>query len=113
MWVPEKVVQWLNVSLDTVNALKEKNSALEAERDALKNELSHLKINFDWLRVQVNQLQAERTSLMEKAYGIKVPAPQIARQEVRAFPDQETFSFEDIGDELAKKLGFPTYNNNL
>lgn len=110
MWVPSKVVEWLNVSLNTVDTLKQELSAVKAERDAIKQELNVLKINFDWLRIQVNQLQHERSALLEKAYGIKTPVPEVAKTPKLALGvDQENFSFEDMGDEMAKKLGFPLF----
>jgi hypothetical protein len=62
--------------------------------------------------MQVNTLQLERTALLEKAYNIKLPAPEIARTPVMGQDiKMEDFNFEDIGDKLAKQYGFPAYDN--
>jgi len=110
MWVPKSVVSWFNISLDTVNTLREENAALKAENDSIGKELQSTKINLDWLRVQFNQLQLERTALLEKAYNIKVPTPElVARAKVPS--TFEDFSYEDMGDKMASLVGLPTYDS--
>ena len=63
--------------------------------------------------MQVNSLQLERTALLEKAYGIRVPAPEVVRVPyVGAAPAAtDDFSFEDMGDKMAKKYGFPIFDS--
>lgn len=110
MWIPKSVIEWFNISQDTVTALREENAALRAEYTALSKELTSTKINLDWLRMQFNQLQLERTALLEKAYNIKVPTPELATRP--KLPDRiEDFSYEDMGDDMAKKFGLPTYDS--
>ena len=110
MWVPSQVVDWFHISRDAVEALREDNSALRAERDSLKSQLLATQTNFNWLTTRINALEVERAQLIEKAYGIKIPVPEIVRT-----PSQHElvnpFSFEDMGDDMAKKLGFPIYNS--
>jgi hypothetical protein len=105
MWISEKLFNLVNANRDEITKLRQ-------ERDSVRDELSRANILNDWLRVQINTLQMERQQLLEKAHGIKVPAPILDR--VKPMPAENTstkdFSFEDIGDELAKKLGLPTYN---
>lgn len=105
MWVPSKFFDLFSSSRDELVKLR-------TERDNFRDELSRVNILNDWLRIQINTLQIERSSLLEKAHGIKVPAPQLERSRVTADEATSTpeFSFDDIGDELAKKLGLPTYN---
>jgi hypothetical protein len=84
---------------------------VKAERDSLQKQANANQINFDWLRMQVNTLQLERTALIEKVYIIKLPAPEITRQPVvdPTFNPKD-FSFDDLGDDFAKKHGLPSYH---
>ena len=105
MWLPSKVFELLHFNRDEVTKLR-------TERDSLRDELSRLSIINDFFRLQVNSLQMERTQLLDKAYGIKVPTPILEKT-----PPQVTNAsapdaiFEDMGDEWAKKLGLPVYGN--
>ena len=113
MWVPQQVLSWFSISVDTVNTLREQVAALTAERDILKYELQSTKLTSDWLRMQFNTLQIERAALMEKAYGIKVAAPELVRTPVIGQESKaDDFSFNDIGDELASRIGLPVYGSN-
>ena len=110
MWVPKEVADWFQISKDSVDALRTELATLKAERDVLKDQLRGAQINSDWLRMQVNSLQMERAALMEKAYNIRVPIPELARTTSLQSPISiEDFSFSDIGDEAARKLGLPLY----
>lgn len=112
MFIPEKIVDWItSVKLDEAPKLREENAALRAERDAVKGHLSALQFQFDWVRLQINALQLERSALIEKVYGIKVPAPELVRAEPVTAPQIDKFSFDDVGDELAKQLGYPVYQD--
>ena len=112
MWLSSKVFGLFEVAKESVSALREEVAALRVERDALRTELISVKSNWEWSRVKINQLEYERAALLEKAYNIKLPVPEIAR--TASNYDLESFSqfaFEDLGDETAKKLGLPTYDN--
>ena len=124
MWISFKnVAELFQVSKESVSALREENAALKSENAALKSELLSTKVNLDWLRVQYNQVQAERTALMNRNFGINVPTPQlVAPQTGSYFPTGtpsrtadlsrvfEELSFDDMGDEKAAELGLPVYN---
>jgi hypothetical protein len=110
VWLSSELVGMFEISKDTVTALREEVAALRVERDALQTQLSKSDIFSDWLRMQVNTLQLERTGLMEKAYGIKLPAPEILRQpNTDPTFNPKDFSFEDVGEDLARKYGMPAY----
>lgn len=112
MWVPEKALDWLQASKASVDGQREDIAALRADNARLTATNSSLTIMNDWLRMQVNQLQLERTGLMERAYGIKISAPEIVRSPTLGqAPNMSEFSFEDVGDEVARKLGFPVYGD--
>ncbi len=123
MWISfNNVAELFDISQETVVGLRERVAKLEAENSALKADVTSTKINLDWLRVQYNQVQAERTQLMNTRYGLHVATPQLqpspgayfptlAAQEAISsqVPKFEDLSFEDIGDEAARKLGLPVY----
>jgi len=111
MWIPKSIVDWITtVKLDESSKLREENASLRAERDTLKHQLSTSQFQLDWFRGQINTLQLERSALMDKAYGIKVPTPELVKLPIKGLDTaQDEFSFDDLGDEVAKRLGLPTY----
>ncbi len=109
MWIPKAIFELFQISKDRVDLQRQDIEVLRAERDAFRDDLSRQIILSDWLRLQVNQLQAERSALLEKAYGIRVPTPQISAVTNPPGPTMDDFSFDDVGDAVAKKLGFPIY----
>lgn len=112
MWVPKAVVDWFQISKDSVDELRTKLAAAEAENSTLKTQLAVAQTNFDWLRIKVNSLEFEKAALIERAYNIKLPAPEITRTPVvGSEPSTIDFSYDDIGDELAKKFGLPVYDS--
>ena|SRR3990167_6853535 len=111
MWLSKDLVGFFQISHETVQDLKLELHKTQAENSALNRELAALKVNFDWLRMKVNQLEMERVQLIEKAYQIKLPAPELTRHMAQDVPD--AFSFEDIGNDLAKRLGLPIYEHQV
>lgn len=112
MWFSKAQLDLLDVSKETVAALRAENIALRARAEVAEKELASVKLNADWLRIQYNQVQAERAELMAKAYGVRTPVPELRPASPRAHgrgPSLEEFSFEDVGDEVAAKLGLPQY----
>lgn len=110
MWVPSQVVDWFKISKESVDALREDSAALRAENIALRTELQTTKANFSWLTLRVNALEMERAVLLEKVTGVKVAVPEIARPlPIDQLVNQ--LSFEDMGDDMAKKLGLPVYSS--
>lgn len=120
MFIPSRVIGWFEsfqqsaeksaaVAQDAMQHLREELIAARTERDVLRTELLSSKINFDWLRVKVNDLELENKGLMEKAYQISLPVPQIQRDAQVVNPFNTFSPFEDMGDEMAAKLGLPTY----
>lgn len=108
MWVPTKTFELFHISKDTVNSLREDLAAVRAERDGLKSQLATTQANFEWVRIRVNALELERAQLLEKAYGVKVPVPEIVRSHGTPLALPSSL-FEDMGDTTAKELGLPIY----
>jgi hypothetical protein len=112
MWVANAALSWFQISKESFDDLRKELASVRAERDLFKSELDKSQILSDWLRIKVNQLELERTSLLEKAYNIKIPAPELVRQPL-ADPsfNPKDFSFDDMGEDMARKMGFPAYTD--
>jgi hypothetical protein len=111
MFISDKLVSLLEIGKETVSTLREEASALRVEVAVLREQLSKAQIMQDWLRVKVNQLELQNGALLEKAYNIKVTVPEIAKRlTIDPTFDPKNFSFDDVGNELARKIGLPTYD---
>lgn len=108
MWIPQAVMDMFHISKQTVDNQREDLAAVRMERDGLRAQLATSQANFDWLRVRVNTLEVERAQLLEKAYGIRIPVPEIARTVAKPL-ELGTDIFEDVGERVAKDLGLPSY----
>lgn len=114
MWVPSKVLDWFQISKTSVDELRATNAALTAERDLLKAQNIADRSTADWLRVRVNALEMENRALLEKAYNIKLPVPEVVRTSNKPVdPLAEHSPFEDIGEDLARALGLPTHSQTV
>lgn len=113
MWIPAQLLDWLHVSKDAVASLREEVARLTTERDALRSQVITTQANFEWVRTRVNALEVERSGLIEKAYGIKLPTPEVMRSPTvdPALDPRNLGLFDDIGESLARKLGLPSYDN--
>lgn len=110
MWLSSKIFSILEVSKDSVDTLRADLASLRAERDLLRTQLTVANTNAEWFRMKINQLEVEKTTFMQKAYNVQMPIPEIIRPLPHdSLRDPKTFSFEDIGDELAGKFGLQTY----
>jgi hypothetical protein len=114
MWVPAKVLDWFQISKTSMDDLRTALAAVTAERDALKTQAISERANADWLRIRVNSLEMENKALMEKAFSIKLPVPEVVRAPNKPIdPQTEASPFEDIGEDLARALGFPTHSKTV
>jgi predicted nuclease with TOPRIM domain len=111
VWIPNSVFALFTISKETVEALRTENAALHAEAALLKSQLSVSQNQFDWLRTRVNVLEMERAQLVKQAYNIDTPVPEIQRRPDPLIDQLNQFTFADMGDEMAKKLGLPTYDS--
>ena len=110
MWIPSQVVDWFHISREHVTTMREELAAAKAELATLKVQAAVDKTHMDWLITKVNALEQERVALIQKAYDIRLPTvPEILRTP-RHEPDPNAFSFEDIGEELAKRFNMPIYD---
>lgn len=103
MWITKTILDFITVGKDTVDALRVENQVLRAKNDIVERELIAARVNSDWMRLQINQLQIERTALLEKAYpGLHVPTLEIARVANKVQNGFDLTSlFEDQGEPAA------------
>src|SRR5437762_3358453 len=100
MWIPKSLLALFDISRETDESLRLDANTLRKENEILGKELASSKIMSDWLRMQVNQLNAERVKLIERAYpGLLLPAPEIVRPQNRIKDGFDLQAlFEDMGD---------------
>lgn len=105
MFVPRVILDYFGVNIELVRNLQSDLAVARAEREMLQKELTSTQIMSDWLRIQFNDLQAQNKQLLEKAYNIKLPVPEL-QPRMKASPSVQSFSFEDPGDDVARALGY-------
>lgn len=111
MWISDKFLELFNINRESFDLLKGELVKAQIERDVIKAELITTKANYAWLTTQVNDLQNQNKVLLEKAYNIRVPVPEIVRNLPLPAIDFHSDLFNDVGDDMAKKLGFPVLDN--
>jgi len=79
----------------------------KAEYTALVDKTARAETRADWLLTQANMLQVEIGTLKLELTGRPVPVPMYQREATppEAKDDPAEVSFEDMGDDLARKLG--------
>lgn len=113
MWVPKPLIDLFAISKERIETLQLEVRALQMERDHLQIELTASRSNFEWLRTRVNSLEIERAQLIEKAYGLKVPAPEITRTAPNMQMELGNNIFDHIeDDDTARKLDLPVWGKN-
>jgi hypothetical protein len=81
MWLSEKLTALLDLNVEETRRLREDLAAVRAERDSLKTQVATNTVMNDWLRIRVNSLEFEKSALMQKAFNVRMPAPEIVRTE--------------------------------
>ena len=106
MWIPTKLATLLGLNVETQKQLQIDLSVVRAERDLLKVQLAVTQNTLEWIRTRVNSLEYERAALLDKAYGIKTPVPELANtSKMHPGMIERDFSFDHIDEDVAKKLG--------
>lgn len=91
--------------------LIEGRAKAEAQANVLANRIIAQDVTLDWLKVRLTQLEYERAQLINNYMGVKIPVPELVKEE-QTHPmitaEQvlgATIDFSDIGDEAAKTQG--------
>ena len=96
------------ISKDTLDAQREELASLRATNAGLTTQLAAALANFEWTRMRLNAVEVERAMLLDKVYHIQPPVPEIVRLPAASM-DLGSDIFEDVGDDNAKLLGYPTW----
>ncbi len=112
MWISNSVFALFTISKEAVQSLREENASLKSEASLLKSQLAVAQNQFDWLRLRVNALEMERAQLVKQAYNIDAAVPEIQRRPDPLLSQLNQFTFADMGDAAARKLGLPTYDDD-
>lgn len=94
MWITRELFERLLV----------RETEAKAAAQILSEQNNILRTHMDWMRVRVNQLEAERAAFLFDKAGIKIPVPEI-QYDAHTRDYNELPSFEDIGDQEARRLG--------
>lgn len=105
MWLSSKLESLFSFHVEDLRELKAELAVSRAENVLLRTQLATAQANFEWIRSRVNALEYERSGLMQKAYNISLPAPEIVRTEkdIKGFEPSSLFDSipEDIAEELS------------
>ena len=96
-----------------IAGMRDDNIALRTKVELLHTQLIIAQNNFEWARLRLNHVEDERAALLHRVVGMTVPAPRIERSGRESMADMRQdinsligqISFDDVGDEEAKKLG--------
>lgn len=99
MWITR--AEYRQLVQDTAAAL--------GARDAMQRQIDTQKTNQEWMVLRLTQLEHERAQLLYRYMDIKVTVPTV-ELDVPVTPESSAIgndlpSFNDVGDEEAKKLG--------
>ena len=92
------------LSRNAYNDLRDERVKSQIEVAALTQVNAQLNAHIEWMRVRLTQLEFERAQLLKRYMNIDIPTPSFEAPADHPDPN-ETFSFNDVGDEIAKKLG--------
>lgn len=113
MWLSDKLRTLLELNVEEVKRLREELAAVRAERDVYKVQAAIAQNNFDWTRNRCNSLEYERSALLQKAFNVNIPAPNIVRtiKDVAALAPSDIFSgppitaYDNPDDDLPPHYG--------
>jgi hypothetical protein len=114
MWVNRQLFDMIvadNKKLqDEVTFERIGSSRMSASTVELRSQKAKDDITIDWMRHRVNALEKQNAVLLNKAAGIFVPVPEIVPTRPGTMSElpadiNHLQSFDDVGDEEAKRLG--------
>ena len=98
MWIERKLF------MDLI----QKESVARGELAALQTRFAAQDSMVDWFRIRLTQLEKERAQMILKYTGVAIETPVFAKEPEQTPLDQvlgEVSTFDDVGDEIAKRLG--------
>lgn len=102
----------IDALLEQLAAERERCARAEGALDLAHEQLAIAQNNFEWARVRLNAVEAERAELLRALIKIPLYPTTIEREAPPQTPDLTGavtgalgIDFEDLGDELAGRLG--------
>jgi hypothetical protein len=97
------------ISRAEYDVLMQRALGAQGERDAMQRQVDSQKTNQEWMVLRLTQLEHERAQLIYRYMDIKITVPTI-ELDVPVTPESSTIgndlpSFEDVGDDEAKRQG--------
>lgn len=111
MWINKQffnmIIEDNKRQTEQIAQLRESGAACLKSNLALSSQKAKDDISIDWLRHRVNALEKHNAILLQKAAGVSLPIPEIvpSRPGTMSAPFDAMPSFEDVGDDEAKRLG--------
>ena len=96
------------ISRELFIGLVEKESKARGELAALQTRFAAQDSMVDWFRIRLTQLEKERAQMILKYTGVAIETPVFAKEPEQTPLDQvlgEVSTFDDVGDEIAAKMG--------
>lgn len=96
-----------------IAGMHDDNIALRTKVEMLTVQLAISQNNFEWARLRLNHVEDERAALLHRVVGMAIPAPHLERSGRESMADSREalnsligqISFDDVGDDEARKLG--------
>lgn len=98
MWLSDRLTSLLSLNVEEGRTLREEVATLREANKLLEKQLAIAQNNFEWARSRLNAVELERTGLLEKAYNIRIPAPEIVRTQRDIQPG--SFNLENLFEGL-------------
>lgn len=97
MWLDRQVYDDLRLS----------EAEAKGKATALDIRITAMDTMMDWFRVRLTQLEKERAQLIHRYTGVVIETPVFAKEPEKPIEQilSEVSSFDDVGDEVAKRLG--------
>jgi hypothetical protein len=90
-------------------AERERCARAEGALDLAQRQLEIAQNNFEWARLRLNQIETERSAILQALVKVPIVPLAIERAETttsgNGLPNTVGFDFEDIGDDAARRLG--------
>ena len=96
------------IKQDAVMKLVEQAATARGELASLQARFAAQDAMVDWFRIRLTQLEKERAQMILKYTGVAIETPVFAKEPEQTPLDQvlgEVSTFDDVGDEIAAKMG--------
>ena|SRR5436190_13236882 len=110
MWFNTDQTKAIDSLMELLADERDRCARAEGALDVAERQLAIAQNNFEWARVRLNQIEAERASLLQALVHVPIQPVAIERPDEpvsagAGLPNTLGFDFEDIGDDAARHYG--------